>query len=81
VLTSEGPAVTSYDGEWLTLEQAAAKLGIDRAAGQWRSTLRGVCDSEQLGYTELRPGVWRVRNDDVDELLASRRWQAREDGQ
>ena len=62
---------TRYLGEWLTLDQAAHALGIQRAE------LRPLAESGDIEVVQLRPGAWRVKTDTVDELLATAEWKAR----
>ena len=55
----------TYVGEWLTLTQAAHALGVDRAG------LRELHESGDVDVVRLEGG-WRVRNDDVQQMLANR---------
>ena len=63
--------MTTYLGEWLTLDQAAHALRITRAE------LRPLHEAGDLQVVQLEHGGWRVKNDDVQELLATPEWSAR----
>lgn len=63
--------MTTYIGEWLTLDQAARALGIPRAE------LRPLHIAGDIVTEQIRPGVWRVRTSSVDDLLATPEWKAR----
>jgi predicted site-specific integrase-resolvase len=60
-----------YLGEWLTLAQAANALGIKRAE------LRPLHDAGDIVTEQIRPGVWRVQNQSVQDLLATPEWKDR----
>jgi hypothetical protein len=65
------PGRTTYLGEWLTLRQAERALGVS-----WQE-LRGLHRSRDVDVRQIRPGVWRVSNQSVQDLLSTSEWKER----
>lgn len=66
-----GPGRTTFLGEWLTLRQAERALGVTWAE------LRELHKSGDVDVRAIRPGVWRVSNQSVQNLLSTSEWKAR----